>query len=186
MSEAIDSLMLSKGHEMGILKAKPIAILAHDGQVDKGGAAYIGHPYRVADKISVLAKLSNLNDAQIEAAREAAWLHDVIEDAGVTEQELREEGISELAIEVIELLTRDKHKPERDGDAYYINIKAHPVARVVKVADVADNSNKSRIARMKANGQMIKEGKYEHALELLELTGAEQKWFAKDIQVVVH
>ena len=171
---------------MGVLKAKPIAILAHDGQVDKGGAPYIGHPYRVADKISALARFSNLNETQLEAAREAAWLHDVIEDAGVTQKELREAGISELAIEVIELLTRDEHNPERSGDTYYRNIKAHPVARVVKIADIADNSNQSRKAQMVANGKSVKPGKYEHALAMLELTADEQEWFDKDIQVVVH
>ena len=171
---------------MGVLKAKPIAILAHDGQVDKGGAPYIGHPYRVADKIAALARFSKLNETQLEAAREAAWLHDVIEDAGVTENELREAGISELAIEVIELLTRDKHNPERSGDTYYRNIKDHPVARVVKIADIADNSNHSRKETMIANGKGVKAGKYEHALAMLELTVAEQEWFDKDIQVVVH
>jgi len=171
---------------MGVLKAKPIAILAHDGQVDKGGAPYIGHPYRVADKISALARFSNLKETQLEAAREAAWLHDVIEDAGVTQKELREAGISELAIEVIELLTRDEYNPERSGDIYYRNIKAHPVARLVKIADIADNSNHSRKAQMVANGMSVKPGKYEHALAMLELTADEQDWFDKDIQVVVH
>jgi (p)ppGpp synthase/HD superfamily hydrolase len=171
---------------MGVLKAKPIAILAHDGQVDKGGAPYIGHPYRVADKISALARFSNLNETQLEAAREAAWLHDVIEDAGVTQKELREAGISELAIEVIELLTRDEHNPERSGDTYYRNIKAHPVARVVKIADIADNSNHSRKAQMLANGKSVKPGKYEHALAMLELTADEQEWFDKDIKDLVH
>jgi (p)ppGpp synthase/HD superfamily hydrolase len=171
---------------MGVLKAKPIAILAHDGQVDKGKAPYIGHPHRVADKISALARFSNLNETQLEAAREAAWLHDVIEDAGVTQKELREAGISELAIEVIELLTRDKHNPERRGDTYYRNIKAHPVARVVKIADIADNSNLSRIGKLKSMGIVLDETKYPHALEMIGLSKDEQKWFDKDIQVVVH
>jgi (p)ppGpp synthase/HD superfamily hydrolase len=171
---------------MGVLKAKPIAILAHDGQVDKGGAPYIGHPYRVADKIAALARFSKLNETQLEAAREAAWLHDVIEDAGVTENELREAGISELAIEVIELLTRDKHNPERSGDTYYRNTKDHPVARVVKIADIADNSNLSRIGKLMSIGEEPDKTKYPHALEVIGLSKDEQEWFDKDIQVVVH
>ena len=110
----------------------------------------------------------------------------MIEDAGVTQKELREAGISELAIEVIELLTRDEHNPERSGDTYYRNIKAHPVARVVKIADIADNSNLSRIDKLMSIDPNLDKTKYPNALEVIGLSKDEQEWFDKDIQVVVH
>jgi len=166
--------------------AEAIATKAHAGQVDKGGADYIGHPRRIAAKVQEIPGFTTLSQAEQISAVEAAWLHDVIEDTDITEAELSEAGISDLAIEIVDLLTRNSENPARDGDAYYLNVKAHPVARLVKIADIADNSNHSRKAQMIANGKSVKPGKYEHALAMLELTADEQDWFDKDIQVVVH
>ncbi|MGZ2224894.1 hypothetical protein [Glutamicibacter nicotianae] len=52
--------------------AKAIAVRAHEGQVDKLGAAYIGHPARVAGHARAFGGSPE--------AIAAAWLHDVIED----------------------------------------------------------------------------------------------------------
>jgi len=57
-------------------KAKAIAYEAHKGVLRKWGSdPYIVHPERVANKV---ASLAGANDEDIAAA----WLHDVIEDAG--------------------------------------------------------------------------------------------------------
>ena len=57
-----------------------IATDAHEGQIDKSGKPYIGHPVRV------------MNRVEGERERMAAVLHDVIEDTRVTAEDLRAAG----------------------------------------------------------------------------------------------
>jgi len=74
--------------------------------------------------------------------RIAAVLHDVVEDTDVTIERLEAEGFSELVLRAVEALTK------REGENYEAFIEraaANPVARVVKRADLAENSDLSRI-----------------------------------------
>lgn len=65
-----------------VAKATAFAAYAHDGQTRKGNALpYILHPMEVANIASVMT-----NDPEVLAA---ALLHDVAEDCGVTEEELK-------------------------------------------------------------------------------------------------
>lgn len=107
-----------------------LAARSHRGQVDKAGAPYILHPLRV---------MLRLKD---EAARIAAVLHDVLEDAGVTLEFLREQGYSEEVLLALDALTR------RAGETYADFIEraaGDPLARRVKLADLADNMDASRL-----------------------------------------
>ena len=109
-------------------KAMRIAYAAHHGQVDKCGIPYIFHPIALAQTM----------DDEVSCC--AALLHDVVEDTAITMEELEKEFPSEV-IEVLRLLTHD------DGEEYYAyvrRIKAHPIARKVKLADLAHNSDQSR------------------------------------------
>ena len=111
-------------------KAIEIANRAHMGQVDKAGAPYILHPLRVM----------MTRDNEIE--RICAVLHDVIEDSDVTFDNLRREGFSEEIIEVLNCVTK------RAGESYddFINrILGNEIACRVKLADLCDNMNISRI-----------------------------------------
>lgn len=111
-------------------KAIEIAARAHSSQVDKAGEPYILHPLRVM-----------LNVAGLQA-RIAAALHDVVEDSPMTLEELRREGFADEALEAIDALTR------REGETRMqaaIRAAANPIARAVKIADVIDNMNLSRI-----------------------------------------
>ena len=111
-------------------KAIEIANRAHMGQVDKAGAPYILHPLRVM----------MTRDNEIE--RICAVLHDVIEDSDVTFDDLREEGFSEQIIEVLNCITK------RAGESYdnFIDrILGNETACRVKLADLCDNMNISRI-----------------------------------------
>jgi len=113
-------------------RAIQIAVTAHAGQVDNGGAPYILHPLRVMFAI----------DVDGDEARIAAVLHDVLEDTDVTAADLAREGFSAPVIEAVEALTR------RDGEAYGAFIKRvsrNPIARIVKMADLQDNADLSRI-----------------------------------------
>jgi (p)ppGpp synthase/HD superfamily hydrolase len=115
-------------------RAIAIALMAHAGQIDKAGAPYILHPLRV-----MLAQTS-------ETARIAGVLHDVVEDGdGWTLERLRAEGFSPEVVDAVEHLT--KREAERnDYPAFVRRAAANPIARQVKLADLADNCDLSRIA----------------------------------------
>lgn len=107
-----------------------IAYAAHDGQKDKSGLPYIFHPWHLAESMTD------------EASTIAALLHDVAEDTDVTLADLAREGFSDEVMEALRLLTHDKAVPYMD----YVRALAHnPIARKVKLADLAHNSDTTRL-----------------------------------------
>lgn len=110
-------------------KAIRIATTAHSGQRDKDGAPYITHPLRVVAAVEG-------DDAKI-----IAILHDVIEDTSVTIDDLRRDGFSESLLNGVECVTHRREDPYTD---YVVRCKNHPLARKVKLADLADNSRPER------------------------------------------
>lgn len=111
-------------------KAIEIAAIAHTGQVDKGGAPYILHPIRI-----MLTRENELEQI-------CAVLHDVVEDSEFTFEELRKQGFSEKVIDVLDCLTK------RDGENYdeFIGrVLKNETACQVKLADINDNMNLTRI-----------------------------------------
>jgi (p)ppGpp synthase/HD superfamily hydrolase len=134
-------------------RAIEIAARAHSGQRDKGGAVYILHPLRV------MLRLSSVE------ARIAAMLHDVIEDSAITLDFLREEGFSERVLAAIESLSR------REGEAYDAFIERvarNSVARQVKIEDLNDNMDLSRLGRKPSKRDLERQAKYAQALVRLE------------------
>lgn len=75
--------------------------------------------------------------------RIAAILHDVDEDSSITLEDLAEEGFAEEIIAAVSSLT--KQKGETRIDAAHRAV-ANPIAKVVKLADNAENMDLSRIA----------------------------------------
>jgi len=128
-----------------------LAAQAHRGQVDKGGEIYLFHPLRLAMRL------------QGEPERMAAVLHDVVEDTELSLQQLRDLGYPPTVVDAVDALTRREHE---SYEAFILRAGAHPVARVVKVADIEDNLDLSRIA---APGPRDEERmvRYRAALELL-------------------
>lgn len=112
-------------------RAIAIAAAAHAGQVDKAGQPYILHPLRVMLRVAT------------EYERMAAVLHDVVEDTDVTLHTLAAEGFAPGVIAAVEALT--KHPGESRMQAAE-RAAANPIARVVKLADNAENMDLSRIA----------------------------------------
>ena len=111
-----------------------LAAGAHRGQLDKAGEPYILHPLRVMLQL------------QDEAGKVAAVLHDVVEDTAITLDNLREGGYSEEVLQALEALTR------REGESYadFIERAAkNPLARRVKLADLADNLNAGRLPQIR-------------------------------------
>lgn len=113
-----------------IEKAIEIAARAHAGQRDKAGAPYIFHPLRL-----MLA-------VRDDDARIAAVLHDVVEDTPLDFADLLREGFSEAVVDALRALT--KHEGESRIDAAH-RAAANPIARLVKLADVTDNMDLSRL-----------------------------------------
>ena len=109
--------------------ALEIAAKAHKGQVDKNGVAYITHPLAVA------AQLGSLELKTI------AILHDTIEDTNVTAEYLIECGIPKELVEVVQLLTKPK---DEDYESYLKRVRENPMAKAVKLADLAHNTSPER------------------------------------------
>lgn len=130
-----------------IAASRAAAIAAHAGVVNRyNGEPYIEHPRRVvghADRL--LAAEQDLGADQWAVAVSAAWLHDVLEDTDVSAEDLRDAGVTGGVLEVVELLTRRDDVP---ASVYYERICEHRLARIVKLADLADNTDPVRRAAL--------------------------------------
>lgn len=173
-------------------RAQRIAELVHQAQVDKAERPYIEHPERVQLNtfLYVISPWCAITEeSEFQDAYDAAWLHDVIEDSGdeawppVFPSDLVEWGISRDALAAIELLTREgsfqrfrgiKH----NAVEYYQNINDNPIARIVKLADMADNANVERNALLERQGKPSRADKYIKAFaEHFSPSEEEVAWF---------
>ena len=136
-------------------KAMRLAYDAHQGQVDKGGQPYIFHPYHLAEQMTD------------EITTCVALLHDVVEDTSVTMDELEQEFPKKVT-DALKLLTHDK---DTDYFDYVRAIKPNPVARAVKLADLAHNTDETRLVGCKdvSEEQLARwRRKYRRAHEILK------------------
>lgn len=129
------------------------AVAAHVEQVDKCGEPYILHPMRV------------MLSLQTTEQRIVAILHDVIEDTYVTLEELKEYGYSESILEALDAITKRKGEKYLD---YIARIKANPIAKAVKIADIKDNSSPLRIYKLDPKTIARLTEKYANALKFLD------------------
>ena len=130
--------------------AKALATKAHEGQTDKAGLPYITHPERVASRLTT------------PEAKVVCWLHDTVEDTSITVQDIAGQFGLETAA-AVDAISR------RDGEAWsdYIDrVAANPVARQVKISDLIDNSNLSRIPHVTMK-DVERQAKYNKALKKL-------------------
>lgn len=142
--------------------AVAIATHAHDGQLDKAGRPYIGHPLRV------MAGVTERGGGDHE--RMAAVLHDVIEDTTVTADDLRAAGAPPAVVAAVIALSKGPDEPQPD---YLARVAADPIALAVKHADIADNSSPHRMDALDEPTRNRLRAKYAEALRLLsELTAA--------------
>ncbi|VVP79894.1 hypothetical protein PS918_02192 [Pseudomonas fluorescens] len=73
-----------------------------------------------------------------------AVLHDVVEDCDISLDELREEGFSETVLTAIEAVTK---VPGESSEDFIARAAQNPIGRVVKLAELEENSDLSRIAQ---------------------------------------
>ena len=134
-------------------RAIALAVRAHVGQVDKAGAPYILHPLRVMLRVS----------AHGPVIMAAAVLHDTVEDTAVTLDEIAAQ-VSPAVARIVERLTR---RPGEVHLEYVRRAVADPDARLVKVADVEDNSDADRLAKLPPDQRRSLRKKYEKTLAVL-------------------
>ena len=137
--------------------ARDLAFTKHQGQVDKGGNPYFGHPKRVAERVA--AKGGS------EQMQMCAYLHDVVEDTDVTFEQLARMGFPEEVVEGVRALTR------MEGESYEEFIRRcgkNSIARQVKLADLEDNMDVSRLPGPLSDDDVIRLNKYLKAYHYLK------------------
>ncbi len=133
-------------------KAMRLAFEVHKEQTDKTGLPYIYHPIHLAEQ---------MDD---EASACVALLHDVVEDGEVSFEELLAYGFTEEIVDAIRLLTHEEAVPYL---AYVAEVKKNPLAKKVKLADLAHNSDVSRLTSVDEKARVRME-KYRAAIALLQ------------------
>lgn len=132
--------------------ALSIAEEAHCGQVDKGGNPYIKHLKAVGEQMTD------------ELSTCVALLHDIFEDTDENPQSLMADGIPESVIPHIQVLTRPAGT---NYMAYIQNVALDPVAKMVKIADLRNNLDVSRLGRELTERDFGLVKRYQKALEYL-------------------
>lgn len=115
-----------------VLKAESLARKQFDGKVDKGGQPYFYHLQRVAEKMTT------------DNEKIVAYLHDIIEDTEIDFQFIDNEFGFVIA-EAVDLLTK---KPSDLYIDYIVRISKNEIATKVKIADIEDNMNISRLQKV--------------------------------------
>lgn len=158
-------------------KAIAFAAKAHAGQMDKCGEPYILHPLRVFD----IVKKRGGSDA----ACAAALLHDVVEDTPVTMHEIKSIFGSEVARIVASVTRCYFHKvtkevvytppkpevaAEYDKELYrefVMRSKRDPEGKLVKEADLMDNTLPERTACLPEGEKEMTEKRHIPALAFI-------------------
>lgn len=129
-----------------------LACKAHQGQIDKGGSPYILHPLRLMIRMSSAAEMM------------AAVMHDVVEDGDVSLQDLRVLGFPESVVSAVDCLTRRKGE---DYEGFIKRLAANPLARKVKMEDLKDNMDLTRLSDV-TDKDLKRQEKYKKALRILD------------------
>lgn len=109
--------------------------------------------------------------------RIVAVLHDVVEDSEWTFDRLRSEGFSSVVIDALDSVTKRAEDEDQPGDdpaaklerykRFVARAAAIPIGRVVKIADLQDNMDLSRIVNPTAK-DAARTQKYRAAVEFIQ------------------
>jgi len=133
-------------------KAIKLCFEAHAGQPDKSGLPYAHHPLHLAEQ---------MDD---EVSTVVALLHDIVEDTDYTFDDLEQMGFGDDVIGALRLLTHAEGIPYLD---YVREIANDPIATKVKLADLAHNSDLTRLDHEPAEVDLERVRKYKKATEIL-------------------
>ena len=137
-----------------------IAAAVHGDQLDQTGEPYLFHITRVAMAVAT------------DEERAVAILHDSIEDStGIFEANVHFAKIFRVygkdVADAVKLLTHDESEPYMD---YIRRLSVNPLARAVKLADLADNMDEERLGRLPENDRARLRTKYRKAWAYLTQT----------------
>ncbi len=134
-----------------VSEAAELAARRHTGMARKGrgNEPYINH---LAEVANLLALVTDGADAELVAA---GWLHDTIEDAGTTREELAQKFSERVAALVVEVtddvnLSQTERRQKQIEDAP----RKSPDAKLIKIADKVSNI-RARIAPQPSEAQRI-------------------------------
>ena len=114
-------------------KAIEIAVIAHKGQKDKSGEAYIGHLLRV------------MHAGISEDEKICGVLHDLIEDTNWAFEDLKKEGFNDIIISALKCLTKNKNE---DYNKFIDRVLTDKLAVKVKLNDLTDNLDVKRLEKL--------------------------------------
>ena len=132
--------------------AMRLCFQAHKNQTDKSDIPYVFHPIHLAEQM------------EDEDTTVVALLHDVVEDTDYTIDDLAAMGFHERVLDAIRLMTHDDDVPYMD---YVAKIKENAIAKAVKLADLAHNSDITRLDVIDEKAKARVE-KYARAIQLLK------------------
>ncbi|SNU07810.1 HD domain-containing protein [Lachnospiraceae bacterium] len=142
--------------------AMKVAYKAHEGQTDRNGLPYIYHPLHLAEQM------------ETEDTCVVALLHDVVEDTDMTIEDLRVLGFTEKQLEAVEYMTHISPEGElteeeklEDYYSYVRRIKENEIATKVKLADLAHNSDLTRLDKV-TDADLKRLEKYQKAVDILK------------------
>ncbi len=141
---------------MELLEVYQLACRLHTGQVDKAGRPYIEHLTRV------LLRVQAAGGDLIQQI--ASLLHDAIEDGKVSAEQLLWLGVQTDAIELVVMLTK---RTDQSYEDYLAGVKRCPHALMVKLEDLGDNSDPTRLAELPLVVSQRLQKKYDSAKQFL-------------------
>ncbi|MCU7548309.1 phosphohydrolase [Chitinophagaceae bacterium LB-8] len=115
-------------------KAIEIAVNAHKGQLDRYGAPFLMHVFRV------------MNAGKNKNEKIAGVLHDIVEKTDYTFGQLQAEGFSTEIILAVKCLTKESE--DEDYNDYIKRVKTNFLAVKVKLNDLTDNLDLKRISEL--------------------------------------
>lgn len=114
--------------------AKQLAKEYHKGQVDKAGVDYFnGHITSVVNGVNTVEE------------KIVAYLHDALEDTELSYLDLMVLDFSDKVINGVIFITKDKKESYED---YLKHVKSHELSRAVKLSDLTNNMDLSRLKKI--------------------------------------
>lgn len=145
------------------------AATAHEGQTDKAGAPYIFHLLRVMQAQEGMVERGALARKHLRTAQIAAVLHDLVEDTPYTFEDLEARGYSDGVLRALQSVTK---REGEDYAAFAMRAGQDPIGRVVKLADLEDNLQATRLPDM-SEADALRMKKYHAARRaLMQQSGA--------------
>ena len=156
-----------------LAEVRELARDAHGGQTDRQGRDYFtAHLEPIAARLEAYGELAVMG----------GLLHDILEDTTVTADDLRRRGVPHEVIAAVEAVSK------REGESYddlIARAAAHPLGRLVKLADNAHNlATNDELAETDAETAVRLKRKYERARETLLTAGRCPACGSDEIRIV--